>query len=432
MSGSGKTSLTIISLIAQLVKRGAPVFVVDLGGDISCFHNASRLADKHGRRFRYFTLDPLLKSYHFPPVQTARNHSLVASEVCQRLLRAFNLDYGTAVYGATYYAAQAMSAMLSVADKVFAGNPAAGLEEMDFYLNRAENRKQFKDADSIRMNVRFMLQYPQLSRHEDPEENIDVQRAIEHGEVTYFFLPTLDEPVVSPLAAGLLYSNIVHLASLLAKSGAPRVPIYVIGDESQEIVGRSLGALLVQGRKYGLRFVFANQSTNQLQSKDCDLRHVMFEGTAVKQYFTCVGDDDTEVLQSVSRDKRISLGGTSVQGISTSVSFREEIARTLERDEILEVSATMGRSFFLLNNGQGHVEPYVVQQEHEFPDLSDLPMPMRKIDTEKKAAELADKPENSLRKNRQPNAGSVEDDFEQRARALIGAIRETESWRLLP
>jgi hypothetical protein len=375
MSGSGKSSLTIISLICQLL--GFPIFVIDLGGDQNLYHNIKRAAEAIGLTFRYLTLDTKLASFNFPPFQTLTGLKLQTPEVSQRLLRAFNLDFGAAIYGATYYASRSLDAMLSIAKHVFAANPNAELTDVDRHLNRPENKQALRDAESIRMNVRFCLQYPQLSAASDPEQNILIERAIEQSEVTYFFCPSLDDPIVSPLVGGMALATIIHIASERAKAGKPRVPIYVVVDEFSEIVGRSLGALLAQGRKYGLRFILANQSTSQLEPQGgFKLSDTVFEGTTFKQYFTSLGDD-IKVLQSLSRDKRIQLGGSTVQGLSTSVSFKDQIVPSLDRDDILKVSATFGQSFVVLNDGKGHRDPVVVQQTHEYPDLSEEPMKVR-------------------------------------------------------
>ncbi|MFO0915947.1 MAG: TraM recognition domain-containing protein [Pirellulales bacterium] len=378
MSGSGKSSLTLVSLVHQLL--GVPVFVIDLGGDQNLFHNLKQSAERSGKAFRYLTLDQKLHSDNFPPFQTLRGSKLHVTEVCQRLIRSFHLDYGIS-YGASYYAAQALAAMLSIASKVFAANPNATLADIDRHLNQPTNKKAFKDADSIRMNVRFLLEYPQLGSATNPDENLLIERAIEENEVSYFFCPTLDDPIVAPIVGGMALATIIHIASERAKAGHPRVPIFVVIDEFAEIVGRSLGALLAQGRKYGLRFILANQSTSQLETKDTNLVHAVFENTSIKQYFTSLGDD-VEVLQSLSKDAIRSLGGSTVQGLSTSVSFRDTIVPSLERDKILEVSQTFGQSFFVVNDGSGFRPPVVVQQTHQFDDLSERPMPPRKSSAE--------------------------------------------------
>lgn len=430
MSGSGKTSLSLIPIVAQLIRFGYPVFVIDLGGDISMYHNVNEVASGL-RASRLVALDPLIESQHFPPIQTLKGVPLIVSEISQRLLRGFNLDFGAALHGPTYYTAQALAATLSVGKQVFAENPGAGLQEVDHYLNLPGNKKAFKDADAIRMNVRFMLEYPVFSWHEDPEQNIIVERAIENREVCYFFCPSLDDPIVSPLAGGLALSTIIHIASARVKRGRPRIPVYVIVDEFAEIVGRSLASLLAQGRKYGLRFILANQSSSQLETRDTKLTHALFEGTTVKQYFTCVGDEDTKVLQSVSQDKIRSLGGSTVQGLSTSVSYRDSIVPTLERDDILRVSETFGQSFVLLNDGNGHHEPYIVTQSHgDFPDLSEKPMPLRESAVSPDPKEVrprASQKSNEGSRNTAENASLLD----QRIAALIEKKQGEERWQIV-
>jgi hypothetical protein len=437
MSGSGKTSLTLIPLAAQLIRFGYPTFIIDLGGDISMFHNLKRVTEREAaatrskRGFRAVMLDPLLSSHCFPPFQRVAGVPLSITEVSQRLLRGFNLDFGAAQHGPTYYAAQALAAILSVSQKVFAVNPDASLAEVDHFLNLPSNKREFRDADSIRMSIRFLLQYPQFSTHEDPEQNVQIERAITEREVCYFFFPSLDDPVVSPLAGGLVLATIIYVASVLFKLGKPLPPTYIVVDEFSEIVGRSLAALLAQGRKYGLRFILANQSTSQLENRDTKLSDALFEGTTVKQYFTCVGDEDTKVLQSVSKDKVRSLGGTTVSGLSTSVSFKEYISPALDRDEILRVSATQGLSFVLLNDGRGHHEPYVVKQTHgEFPDLSGMPMPLRSAESRPQVSPpvSAISEQRASEPSRKP---SINTELDRRIAALIAVKQAAERWEIV-
>ena len=162
----------------------------------------------------------------------------------------------------------------------------------------------------------------------------------------------------------------------------------------------------------------------------------MFEGTSVKQYFTCVGDEDTEILQSLSLDKIKQLGGSAVRGMSTSVTFRDEIVRTLERDEVLRVSATFGQSFFLLNDGLGHHEPFVVQQTHDFPDLSEVAMPRK--DSPQISPRDAATPLASQSKVIRGPIGIGRDtavavaSLDERIRGMIQTKIAEESWELLP
>jgi type IV secretory pathway VirB4 component len=386
MTGAGKTSLGIQPLIGQLLqpydRAGAlqhdPIFVFDLGGDPSLFHNTRRLAAKAGRVFKFLTLDPDLESHYFPPFQAVPPGKRNALRIAEMLVTALHMDNGLA-YGGSYYSQQNTAALLSVARKLTEQSTGATLEDVATFLDDPQNRKLFRDADQVRMTFDFLREYRQLADAPVTDQEIDFARAIEEAHVVYFFTPTLAEPMTARLVAGLGLFTAIQAAMQRTKRGRPKRAIRICIDEFQEIVGRNLAALLAQARKFGIAsLILANQSTSQLETRDSSLVDAIFEGTALKIYYTCVGKRDTEDLQSLSKDKVKVLGGTSTQRFAQTTSTRETIVPALERDTILDVSATFGQAFVVLNDGRGHHEPFIIEQRHALPDLSEVPMPARK------------------------------------------------------
>lgn len=386
MTGSGKTSLTLISLIRQLMRpypqQGGeardPIFVFDLAGDANLFWNVREQADTAGRIFRFLTLDPDLDSYFFPPFQAVPVGESNIIRISQLLISALHLEFGLA-YGGSYFSQQNLAALLQVARKLVRGGGNPSLEDVARYLDDPANRREFKDAQQVRMTFDFLLEYPQLQSVGDTEREIDIARAIEHSEVVYFLCPTLTEPITARLVAGLGLYTTVNAAVQRTKRGDPPRRVRIVVDEFQEIVGRSLAALLAQSRKFQVSLILANQSTSQLTSRDLSLADQVFEGTAVKQYFTSLGED-VEVLQSVSRTKSQFLTGRTSGGMAqSSVSQREELVPMLDRDEILDVTYTFGRSVVTVNDGTGHTEPVILHQEHTAPDFTNRPMEPRKV-----------------------------------------------------
>jgi hypothetical protein len=387
MTGSGKTSLTLISLIRQLMRpyqnEGRecrdPIIVFDLAGDTNLFWNLREFADaqRPKRRFRFLALDPDLESYFFPPFQAVPAGETNVIRISQMLISAFHLEYGLA-YGGSYFSQQNLAALLQVARKLVTEGGSPTLEDVARYLDDPANRREFKDAQQIRMSFDVLLEHMQLQSVGEPEREIDMARALEDSEVIYFFCPTLLEPMSARLVAGLGLYTAVNAAVQRFKppKREPRC-VRIIVDEFQEIVGRSLAALLAQSRKFGVSLILANQSSAQLESHDLSLADQVFEGTAIKQYFTSLGDD-VEVLQSLSRTKSQPLTARTMAGLAqSSVSQREQLVPTLERDTILDVTYTFGRSFVVVNDGRGHKEPIVVDQTHDTPDHSNRPMPVR-------------------------------------------------------
>lgn len=386
MTGSGKTSLTLIALIEQLLRPYVdsggeardPILVFDLAGDANLFWNIRELADKAERRFRFLTLDPDLEGDFFPPFQAVPVGESNIIRISQLLISALHLEFGLA-YGGSYFSQQNLAALLQVARKLVRGGGNPTLEDVARYLDDPANRREFKDAQQVRMTFDFLLEYPQLASAADPEREIDIARAIEHSEVVYFFCPTLTEPITARLVAGLgLYTTISAAVQRTKRAAKPR-RVRIVVDEFQEIVGRSLAALLAQSRKFQVSLVLANQSTSQLTSRDLSLADQVFEGTAVKQYFTSLGDD-VDVLQSLSKLKSQQLSGRTSGGLEhNSVSEREELVPALERDTILDVTYTFGRSIVTVNDGTGHVEPVIVDQRHTAPDYTNRPLEPRRL-----------------------------------------------------
>ena len=162
------------------------------------------------------------------------------------------------------------------------------------------------------------------------------------------FLELVDEKPQSLFGACLLRRH-----AWRGEAGKPQKAIRLFVDEFQEIVGRSLAALLAQSRKFGVSLFLANQSTSQLENRDLSLADQVFEGTAVKQYFTSLGND-VAVLQSLSKDKLKYLIGESGEAKRTSHPI---IVPKLDRDTILDVTFKFGRSFVVVNDGEGHAHP---------------------------------------------------------------------------
>lgn len=430
MTGSGKTSLTLISLMGQLLKpykdrdgeARNPIFVFDLAGDANLFWNVKEQAEEKGRRFRFLTLDPDLDSHFFPPFQAVPVGETNIIKISQLMISALHMDFGIA-YGGSYFSQQNLAALLQVARKLVRGGGNPSLQDVARYLDDPANRREFKDAQQVRMTFDFLLEYRQLQSVGDPECEIDIDRAIDDSEVIYFFCPTLTEPITARLVAGLgLYTTVNAAVQRTKRKDAPR-RVRIVVDEFQEIVGRSLAALLAQSRKFQVSLVLANQSTSQLTSRDLSLADQVFEGTAVKQYFTSLGDD-VDVLQSLSKLKSQFLNGRTSGGMAqSSVSQREELVPALERDTILDVTYTFGRSIVTVNDGTGHTEPVIIHQRHTAPDYTNRPMEPRKVPLGAKRSS-----ERTRIGERIPLDDPVRRERHDQVRELIGTKVAAEHW----
>ncbi|HZZ26757.1 MAG TPA: type IV secretory system conjugative DNA transfer family protein [Pirellulales bacterium] len=299
-------------------------------------------------------------------------------------IEAFNLDNGL-VYGGQYFTQQNLAALLDVV-RAFdreKGHPPT-LREISDYLDSLRRRKQreFRDADQIRMTFNFLLEYPQLQPTAEDKAGgrmIDMAKALdnEQGEVIYFFTPTLNESTTARQIAGLGLYSVINAAIEKRRadpdSTPPRQHIWIFVDEFHELAGRSFASLLAQAGKFGITLILANQTTDQLENRDTSLAQVVFDNCHVKQYFTVTSKRDIEDLQTLSKEMKFLLS-TQTLGVDTSVSKREVLLPKLTKNRILNVSATKGHTFLIIDDGKGHKEPqrviakYATKEEHYLKD----------------------------------------------------------------
>lgn len=427
-TGAGKTSRALLPLILQLIasdpRTGGtpePIVVIDLGGDRALFHSIASAARHADRVFRFFSLDPDDAWHYFDPFQAASYRSERVIEMAEMLIEAFGLDNGP-IYGGQYFTAQNLRALLHVATQLVKQKADLGeitIDDISKYL--ARNDRQIADAEQIRATFEFLKQYRQLKplATTPQDQVIDLHRAIQHGEVIYFFLPSMGKSVTVRPVAGLALFSLQQIAMRRPNQGLPMRRTWVLIDEFQSLAGRSFENFLAQCRKFGLSLVLCHQTLSQLRNRDTALDDVVAKNTAVKLFFTVEGVDEVEELQAMSRTERILLGGTTdtrtethstgsmqgqsftksarsstthstsnsqstSQGTASAVSQREQIMPALELNEIQEVSATDGQFFLLLTTGRGHQQPLAVQGLHYVhPDvhrtIGDRPLPRRPL-----------------------------------------------------
>jgi hypothetical protein len=377
---SGKTSLAILPLIEQLIpdytnaenlRARDPVFVFDLGGDQALFHQVKRLAESQNppRKFRFLSLERNDDWDHFDPFQAVAHGEDRVIRIANMLIEAFSLDNGL-IYGGSYFTQQNLAALLRVARQLFREEKRSlSLAEIADYLDKPANRRAIRDADQVRMTFHFLLEYEQLKPDQstDPNRMIDMLRALNDGEVIYFFTPTLNETTTARQIAGLGLYSLLNAAIQRKRRGMPSRRCWVFVDEFHELAGRAFAALLAQSGKYGLSLIMANQTTSQLDTRDTALAKVVFDNTHVKQYFTVTSYLDRKSLEDLSQtEERVLEGGYShrvLQG--TTFNARVVVEPTLKHNAILETSGTAGQSFLVIDDGSGHKDPIRVYREHK-------------------------------------------------------------------
>lgn len=394
-TGSGKSSRLILPLIAQLMKpyslswlesdgvkhqnteRDA-IVVVDLGGDKSLFSSVKALADADPERnFRFISLDAN-HSQKFDPFQSIPEDGHRIIRLCNLFLEAFSLDHGLA-YGGSYYSQQNLLLLLSVCEQLVAtkrGGKEVTIRDVDRYL--AEQVQHHRDAIQIRGIFRFLLEYPQLQPRPNHKDVINLKEAINNRDIVYAFVPSIAEATTARQIAGLMLYTTVNAAMSLyeqrdsqSEGQRPHPHTHVFIDEFQEIAGASFESLLTGARKYNLSLYMANQTTESLRKRDLDLAATVRDNCSLRLYQTVTGKQDIDELLTFSRETTRNLKSKKnkesirVKGKSAlaSGSESEQITTQLSEAEILDISATAGTCFAIIEDGKGHREPVPLQTE---------------------------------------------------------------------
>jgi len=378
---SGKTSRALLPLALQLMEpysengtlKRDPICIFDLGGDQALFYFVKQAAERLGRRFRFMSLHTGDAWDSFDPFQAVPAGERNVMRLTTLLIEAFNLDNGL-VYGGQYFTAQNLAALLSVVRKLSTEEGRRlTLQDVALYLEREARSKKIRDADQIRMTFNFLLEYPQLLVDDktDTDRCIDMARALEKGDVIYFFTPTLSEMTTARQIAGLGLYNLINAAMQRSRQGKPLARVWTFIDEFHELTGRSFEALLAQSAKFGVSLILANQTTSQLESKDSSLHQIVFDNAHIKLYFTVTCQRDIEDLQGLSEEHLRWLPGSSAKEYSTTVNEHTVEVPRLSKNDILNISATEGHGFLVIDDGKGHREPYHAEVPYHI-DSKDL------------------------------------------------------------
>jgi hypothetical protein len=414
---SGKSSLSLLSLILQLIEgyqgpggREAfdPIVIVDLGGDQALFHAVRTTTIAAGRRFRFVDLgrDPDVERDYFDPFEFFDVQGPMRQATA--LIEALNLDPGLTT-DKVYFALQNLGAVLTALREIADSGRHPTLEEVASRLDM----KRYRDAQQIWMTLQMLLEYPQLSPPDgaDPDQVLSFRRALQDGEVVYLFTPTMNEATPARALAGLGMRNAIQAAIERTSQGLSERRVFIFADEFQEVAGRGFAATLAQSAKYDVSIFMANQTTDQLVSHDAHLASVVRDNTHIKIYFSVVGKADIEELLNYSgEDISIIEGGWSAGYHGTTLSAHAQKDFELSRNDILATSSQFGHAFLIFDSGEGYSPPRRVWMSHRIPseifqDIKRRPLPRRRRPVALPAPAIGHrKPESPTRSQQLPDA----------------------------
>lgn len=380
-TGSRKTSLGIAPLIAQLIAaRDCSVLVLDLKGDRALFETSRLEAGAAGAEFRWFSLEAGTSSHVFNPLAQTHFQALSAHQRTQQVMEGLALNYGDA-YGKGFFSAMNEVVLLHLC-REFELDSFRELHELlrDPQASaRLGNREDWKKAQHLSALVDRLASISPLNlTPADLRERPSVQAAtIEAGDlmsrpqVAYFNLRSALDPVAAPSVGKLaLYSL---FAAAARRQGDQSLPVYVVVDEFQQMVSENIRLVLEQARSSQLHFIVAHQHLDQLDRKGIDVRDTVTSCTAFKQFFRASDPRTIRWLEELSGQacyenlawRQDFLAGTDPQDESRwspqfaqeqTVTVQETIGYRLDRNLIMDISATPNTSFVQFTEGSGFTQ----------------------------------------------------------------------------
>ena len=380
-TGSWK-SILLALIVAEIMRLepAAVIVMTDMGGDQFVFNRTRQGALQRAKPFQFLSvnreddwdsLDPMAAITPIDDLSVAVSylHTILGGDHGE--------GYGTGFFGRYSYVSILRILMGFVSEGAFSPT----LHE--FARRFASTKGKLSDQSEAQLAAEMMLTYEQVQPSEWGHKRIDVPQAVERGQVTYGFFPTLMHPGARMLATTLVFSFVLE-AMRRHYAGLPMRPIYLCIDEFPAVAGSKQWAdLLVLARKYGIRIIVLTQTTEQLKSRDRDLLPVLFDNTAIKAWLTPTSLDDIETLRSLSKDELKQRGATQGfrSGVS-SVSMHEVFESKLEANDIRDAAYSAGQGYFIANAFQGHVEPVRFRFTPDVPldeylRLAHTPLPKR-------------------------------------------------------
>lgn len=358
---SRKTSLGLVPTIEQLLgATDGSILILDLKGDAAFFHTARAITGGFGVPFPFLTNVPGWASHVFNAFRQSHWPHLPTSAKTQMLLQAFDLDFGKD-YGRAFFAA-----LQEIVLRAYL-RECSGLEALSNLRERMGRRlsarwgvtkDDWQKARHLVASVDRLASNSALNATPEThpgrdalfEHAIDMASLFRKRQVVYFFLdPRLEGTTVAPIAKLALFS-LLTAASVLPRQGRRRV--YVVIDEFQEIITRSMMKVFEQARSSGVSLLVAHQSIGQLKREPTlDLTSTVENNTALKRAFKATDQQSIERIQFLSGPALWDYATRDELGNVTSVQSRLE--PSLPQNDVMALSATPKTSLVRFSEDRG-------------------------------------------------------------------------------
>ena len=315
-SGSGKTSLGLVPLITQLIrKRDASVVVFDLKGspkDRALFESVREECEKphdggQPMSFKFFNTRHGWPTHLFNPLLKSPNVALSDYQRAEILCQAMGLIHGRG-YGESWFSdanAALGYAVLKAFPEVQTFRELG--EELRKILNKESTSKEIANIpEQVRKAANHLWAVldrlgdldvinwvPEREDQEVVENSINFETIFDLGkppQVLFFEFPGA--------IAGESSSEIARMAfyRLLERSEVPYKTrqVYAVIDEFQQVAAFNFTRILELARSAGIGLILSNQTLGALKRKDPGLASAVEANTQFKQVFAVGGYEEAE------------------------------------------------------------------------------------------------------------------------------------------
>lgn len=295
-SGSGKT-VTMLGRARDSIKRGQGMVFVDLKGGPEVPEVLSKYAERYGRKFMHWTLQPRDAEYTGPdPQGPAYYDPLARGEATRRK----DLIIGSRPWSEEFYKIEA-SNYLQLLFYVAIANPAPNVSILSDVVALLNPRALLQRAKPIMDDPKYAdiiagidaLNDEKISPQKrnaieglrsqlsvilnsiagqwlnvDPNgHNINLKQAAHNGEVIVFSLDSNNYPELSALVANLIIQDLKTVTSELMYDKSPQ-PMQIFIDEFSAIGSDNIVGLINKSREAGLPITLATQAKGDMVKVD--------------------------------------------------------------------------------------------------------------------------------------------------------------------
>ncbi len=357
-TGSGKTESVLLNLIDQDARRGFPIVIVDAKGEESFI----RFLKDHPRslnKLNIFDVDSQKESFRYNPLGSGNNTDAV--------LRLFN----SMVWSDEFYKTRCRDTLMRLADSQTRKDERVTLHWLNEALASASSLAAHLTTDTKPLKITEQ-EYSQLAglvsqvnqlcygelgnliSGESNEKELNLSQAILNGEIIYFKLPALIDPVTTATIGRLIIGDLaLHAANVQSKKiKGVFTPVFL--DEFGSLVCPAFLELIAKARSAGLALHFSHQSMGDLKAAGDNYVSQINDNSSTKIVLR-VHDPDTAdniarmfgtvITKKATKQVVTSLGSQSETGV---MAVRDTREFRCNPDELKSLNT--GHAFVLMNH----------------------------------------------------------------------------------